>query len=81
MKFSTLKKGQKVVDRWYSFFPNSFGIMGVGVITKISRKNKTAQIQFANQEIHTYDQEHLEQFVKPYTRGMANKYQGKIVPL
>lgn len=80
MKFSTLKKGQKVVDRWYSFSPNSFGIDGVGVVTKISRKNKTVEINF-NEKIHTYDKEHIEQFVKIHIRGMKQKYQYKVIPV
>lgn len=80
MKFSNLKKGLKVVDRWYSFSTNSFGIEGVGVITKISRKNKTVDIQF-NGQIHTYDQQHLEQFIKQHTRGMKQKYQDQVIPL
>lgn len=81
MKFYQLKRGQKVVDRWYSFNHNSFGIEGVGVITKISRKTKTVDIQFENLQTFTYDQEHLQEFVKPYTRGMKKKYYGKTIPL
>lgn len=80
MKFSSLKKGQKVVDRWYSFSPNSFGIDGVGVVTKISRKNKTVDIEF-NKKTLTYDKDHVDNFVKPHSRGMQRKYQGKIVPV
>lgn len=81
MTFSALKKGQKVVDRWYSFYPNSFGIMGTGIVQSISRKTKTVKILFENKQVHTYDQEHIEQFVKPYTRGMKQKYLGKIIPV
>jgi hypothetical protein len=80
MKFAALKKNQKVVDRWYSFTSNSFGINGIGVITKISRKHKTVDIKFNHQTL-TYDQEHAEQFLKLHTRGMRQKYQGKIVPV
>jgi hypothetical protein len=39
MKIS-IKKGDKVVDRWYCFSPNSFKIQGVGKVLKVPTKNK-----------------------------------------
>lgn len=79
MTFSALKKGTKVVDRWYSYYPNSFGISGQGKIIKISRKHKTAQIQFG-ENILTYDVDHINEFIVPWKPRMAQKYQGKIIP-
>ncbi len=80
LDFADIRKGQKVVDRWYSFHPNSFGIQGVGKVLKVSRKKKTCDILFENKGVITYDHEHIEQFVVPYKRNMRKKYAGKIIP-
>lgn len=77
--FDVIKTGHKVVDRWYSFHQNSFGICGVGEIVKVSRKKGTMEIKFQDKTI-TYDKAHVDEFIVPYKRGMRKKYEGKVIP-
>lgn len=79
MKIS-IKKRDKVVDRWYSFSPNSFKIQGVGKVLKVSHKKQTALIEFDNKEIIQYDFAHINEFVKKHQKGMKSKFTNKIIP-
>lgn len=80
MNFNKIKTGDKLVDRWYSYQQNSFGISGKAKVIKVSRKKKTLTVKFENGKEVVYDKEHTEEFLTPYSLKLKNKYGNKIWP-